>query len=81
MQNTQTRRRPRGCTRMMIYDFINDYTARRGYPPTIREIGDAVGVSSSGTVARHLKSLQSDCMIQRWEHHARAIRTQQDQLL
>ena len=77
MEKTVSKRRPRGRTRMMIYEFINDYTARNGFPPTIREIGDAVGVSSSGTVARHLKSLQADCLIQRRERRARAISTQE----
>ena len=69
-------RRRSGQTKHMIYDFITDYSARNGYPPTIREIGDAVGVSSSGTVVRHLQSLEQEHLIERRTRCARAIRTQ-----
>lgn len=69
-------RRRRGQTRLMIYDFINAYCDRYGYPPTIREIGDAVGVSSTGTVVRHLRVLEQEHLIERRNNCARAIRTQ-----
>jgi len=38
--------------------FIRDVVGRRGYPPSIREIGEAVGLQSTSTVAHHLKALQ-----------------------
>ena len=33
-----------------IYDFIRKYSAKYGYPPTVRDIGKAVGLASSSTV-------------------------------
>ena len=35
-----------------IWDFLVDYVERHGYPPTVREIGDAVGLASPSTVQR-----------------------------
>ena len=69
-------RRRSGQTRSMIYMFIVDYCERNGYPPTVREIGDAVGVSSTGTVVRHLKLMEQEQLIERRSGCARAIRTQ-----
>ena len=37
-----------------IFDFIKRYSARHGYPPTVRDIGKAVGLASSSTVHQHL---------------------------
>ena len=70
------RRRRSGQTRNMIYDFITAYCTHHGYPPTVREIGDAVGVSSTGTVVRHLHLLEEAHLIERRAGCARAIRTQ-----
>lgn len=75
-QNGQVRR-PKGRTRTMIYNYINDCVAQNGYPPTLREIADAVGVRSTGTVARHLKSLEAQCLISRHGRLARAICTRE----
>src|SRR3954452_8301101 len=36
-----------------IYDFIRRYSAKYGYPPTMRDIGKAVGLASSSTVHAH----------------------------
>ena len=33
-----------------IFDYIKSYSARYGYPPTVRDIGKAVGLTSSSTV-------------------------------
>ncbi|MFQ8983689.1 MAG: LexA family protein [Evtepia sp.] len=41
-----------------IYDFIRTFTRRQGYPPTLREIGQAVGVRSPSTVKYHLDNLR-----------------------
>ena len=40
-----------------IYDYILDFTAEHGYPPSVREIGAAVGLKSPSTVHFHLKGL------------------------
>ena len=37
-----------------IFDFIKRYSAKYGYPPTVRDIGKAVGLASSSTVHAHL---------------------------
>ena len=41
-----------------IFDFIRRYAAKNGYPPTVREIGKAVGLHSSSTVHAHLANLE-----------------------
>ena len=41
-----------------IFDFIKRYSARYGYPPTVRDIGKAVGLASSSTVHAHLATLE-----------------------
>ena len=41
-----------------IFDFIGSYAAKHGYPPTVREIGKAVGLHSSSTVHAHLAKLE-----------------------
>lgn len=40
-----------------VLDFIKKYTATHGYPPSIREIGDGLGLSSPATVHTHIKKL------------------------
>ena len=41
-----------------ILTFIHEYVAVRGYPPSVRDIGEAVGLSSPSTVHAHLRTLQ-----------------------
>jgi repressor LexA len=41
-----------------ILDFVRDFINAKGYPPAVREIGAAVGLSSSASVHNHLKRLQ-----------------------
>ncbi|WP_369076686.1 LexA family protein, partial [Paractinoplanes deccanensis] len=41
-----------------ILSFLREWSRRRGYPPTIREIGDAVGLSSPSSVAYQLTQLE-----------------------
>jgi repressor LexA len=41
-----------------MLQYIRDVVGRRGYPPSIREIGEALGLQSTSTVAHHLKVLQ-----------------------
>ena len=40
-----------------IWDFLVDYVDAHGYPPTVREIGEAVGLASPSTVHAHLANL------------------------
>src|SRR6201992_211492 len=44
-----------------IFDFIKRYSAKYGYPPTVRDIGKAVGLASSSTVHAHLANLEKTC--------------------
>jgi repressor LexA len=60
--------------RKSILDFIVSTTKQRGYPPTVREIGDAVGLRSSSTVHFHLNVLQMLGLIERDGSLTRAIR-------
>ena len=41
-----------------IWQFLVDYVDRHGYPPTVREIGEAVGLASPSTVHAHLANLE-----------------------
>ena len=41
-----------------IWDFLVDYVGRHGYPPTVREIGEEVGLASPSTVHAHLANLE-----------------------
>ena len=41
-----------------ILEYITKQTALRGYPPSVREIGEAVGLQSSSTVHNHLTQLE-----------------------
>ncbi|AUW95468.1 transcriptional repressor LexA [Sulfobacillus sp. hq2] len=47
-----------GEKQQKILTFIQDYLNHNGYPPSVREIGKAVGLSSTASVARHLKALE-----------------------
>jgi DNA-binding transcriptional ArsR family regulator len=76
VENVRPRRRQKGTTRLAIYDFIIAFSEKNGFPPTIREIAQAVGLSSPGTVSMHLKRLEEDHLIKRYTNHARAIRVQ-----
>jgi repressor LexA len=56
-----------------IADFIKQYGARYGYPPTVREIGKAVGLASSSTVHAHLANLEKYGILKRNPTKPRAI--------
>ena len=53
--------------------FIQDYYRKNGYPPTVREIGEGVGLLSSCTVHYHLEKLEEKGMIRRNRFKARTI--------
>jgi repressor LexA len=56
-----------------VLDFIRAEIHRRGYPPSVREIGEAVGLSSSSTVHSHLAALESKGFIRRDPSKPRAL--------
>lgn len=56
-----------------IYSFICTYTEEHGYPPSVREIGRAVGLASPSTVHMHLQALQDKGYIKRDSNKPRAI--------
>jgi len=56
-----------------IFDFIKSYSARFGYPPTVRDIGKAVGLASSSTVHAHLANLEKLGLLRRDPAKPRAI--------
>jgi repressor LexA len=56
-----------------IFDFIGRYAAKTGYPPTVREIGKAVGLHSSSTVHAHLANLEKIGLLRRDPTKPRAI--------
>jgi repressor LexA len=56
-----------------IVDFIKRYSARYGYPPTVRDIGKAIGLTSSSTVHAHLANLEKAGLLRRDPTKPRAI--------
>jgi repressor LexA len=56
-----------------ILDFLRDHAHRHAYPPTVREIGQAVGLSSSSTVQNHLNTLESKGFIRRDPTKSRTV--------
>jgi repressor LexA len=56
-----------------IFEFIRKYSAKYGYPPTVRDIGKAVGLASSSTVHAHLANLEKIGLLRRDPSKPRAI--------
>jgi repressor LexA len=56
-----------------IFDFIKRYSGEHGYPPTVRDIGKAVGLASSSTVHAHLANLEKIGLLRRDPAKPRAI--------
>jgi repressor LexA len=56
-----------------IWDFLVDYVDRHGYPPTVREIGGAVGLASPSTVHAHLANLERAGLLKRDPTKPRAL--------
>ncbi|MDD7793838.1 transcriptional repressor LexA [Clostridium sp. 'White wine YQ'] len=56
-----------------IYDFLKNYTENKGYPPSVREICDAVSLKSTSTVHGHLKRLEKKGLIRRDPTKPRAL--------
>ena len=66
--------RPISARQRLIFNYIKTHIDNHGYPPTVREIGEAVNLSSSSTVHAHLKALEEKGMIQRDAVLTRAIK-------
>ncbi len=64
--------------RREILDFIAEQLRERGYPPSVREIGEAVGLTSSSTVHTHLTTLQRQGFLRRDPTKPRAIEVRYD---
>jgi repressor LexA len=64
--------------RREILDFIAAQLRERGYPPSVREIGEAVGLTSSSTVHTHLTTLQRQGFLRRDPTKPRAIEVRYD---
>jgi repressor LexA len=56
-----------------IFDFIKRYSAKNGYPPTVRDIGKAIGLTSSSTVHAHLANLEKIGLLRRDPTKPRAM--------
>lgn len=56
-----------------IYKYIKEFLMKKGYPPSVREIGEKVGLSSSSTVHSYLHMLEADGKIHRDPTKPRAI--------
>lgn len=56
-----------------IYEFIQRHTQEKGYPPTVRDIGKAIGLTSSSTVHAHLANLERLGMLRRDPTKPRAM--------
>ena len=69
---------PLTARQQQILDFIEHQTNDRGYPPSVREIGEAVGLASPSTVHSHLANLQRLGYLRRDPTKPRAIEVRYD---
>jgi repressor LexA len=60
--------------RLKILECIARAVAERGYPPSVREIADTVGLASTSAVHHHLIALERDGLLERGLHSSRALR-------
>src|SRR5262245_45710572 len=61
-----------------IWKFLTEYVDQHGYPPTVREIGEAVGLASPSTVHAHLANLERAGLIKRDPTKPRALELRRD---
>ncbi len=71
-EGKQTRRK-HGETQALVLQFIQDQIQERGFPPSVREICEAVGLKSTSTVHGHLKRLEKQGMLRRDSMKPRAM--------
>ena len=60
-----------------VLDVIRKSVRERGYPPSIREIGDAVGLTSTSSVAHQLRTLERKGLLKRDHNRPRAVNVQE----
>ncbi len=65
--------RPTTEKQQRILEVIKQFTLEHGYPPSVREIGERVGLSSSSTVQAHLKTLERHGLLRRDPTKPRAL--------
>lgn len=56
-----------------IYDFISQYIQKNGFSPTLKEMAEAIGVSSLATVHEHLQALEKKGVIKKTDGQTRSI--------
>src|SRR5439155_1592050 len=84
MANIRSSHSPTQESRMLtgrqqeIWKFLTDYVDDHGYPPTVREIGEAVGLASPSTVHAHLANLERAGLIKRDPTKPRALELRRD---
>ena len=61
-----------------IWEFLVEYVGRHGYPPTVREIGESVGLASPSTVHAHLANLERAGYLKRDPTKPRALELLRD---
>lgn len=62
-----------GPRQARILTAITRHIAEHGYPPSVREIGDIVGLTSTSSVHWHLKALEAKGYLRRVGHRSRAV--------
>ncbi len=62
-----------------LLDIIVDFTADRGFPPSLREIGDASGLSSTSSVWFRLRSLRDQGLVTWLDNQPRTLRVVTDE--
>lgn len=67
------KKRVRGDTQGKILDFIKQEVTEKGYPPSVREIGEAVGLKSTSTVHGHLRRMEAKGLLVRDAMKPRAM--------
>lgn len=71
---TQNSRRPLTSRQQEVLDLISESLEQRGYPPTVRELGDRLGIRSTNGVNDHLVALSKKGYLQRQDLKSRALR-------
>lgn len=73
------KKRSRGDTQGRILEFIRQEVQEKGYPPSVREIGEAVGLKSTSTVHGHLRRLEQKGLLVRDAMKPRAMGLVEDE--
>lgn len=70
---TTDARKPLSQRQELLLGFVKGYVAKHGYAPTVREIADALEISSTNAVTDHLKALERKGYVKLTKGAARAI--------